>query len=270
VNERFLRFESGSTELVGVLSVPDGDLRGAVLIVHPFAEEKKFAHRVLVNAAWTLARSGFATLRFDLSGCGDSFGTFREATLKQWLADVSCATDVLRHETGCARLSLLGLRLGATLCRLANPALNDVRALILWEPVLSGRRYVEALWRKKLIKDMMTSGRGRITFDQARAEIARIGFIDLDGWDLGAPMLDELVALDLTQAPTPCTVPTLAVQIAFNAKVSAELTDFAASEHLAGAAIDVIGIRERPIWDRIDIVPATELITRSLDWLREH
>ena len=68
MNESFLRFQSADTELVGTLSLPQGPPCGAVLMVHPFGEEKKFAHRVLTAASWQLAEAGFAALRFDLSG----------------------------------------------------------------------------------------------------------------------------------------------------------------------------------------------------------
>lgn len=269
MNESFVRFESSGTELVGVITRPEGRSRGAVLIVHPFGEEKKFAHRVLVSTAWALAKAGFMTLRFDLSGCGDSFGSFRDASITEWVGDVKSAGEVLRRETGSPEATLLGLRLGATLCVLAAGEMDKLRSMVLWEPILSGRQYMETLWRKKLIKEMMTSGRGRTSFDAARSEIERTGYIDLDGWDLGARMMDELIAVDIRRSGPPCPCRTLAVQIAFNGKVSKELEDFARTTREAGGKVEPRGIRERAIWDRIDIVPATELIESTVSWLSE-
>ncbi|MCD4650300.1 MAG: alpha/beta hydrolase [Candidatus Cloacimonetes bacterium] len=272
MNERFLRFQSADTELVGTLSLPQGHPCGAILIMHPFDEEKKFAHRVLTTASWQLAKAGFAALRFDLSGCGDSFGRFRDATIAQWLRDIVTAANLLRRETGCEKISLLGLRLGATLCWLGRNEVDDLDAIVLWEPILSGRKYVDILWRRKLIKEMITAGKGRTSFEAARAELEQTGFIDLDGWALGKTLLDELIELDIStpiQPVPPCPVRTLTVQIAFNAKVSGELNTFADAVRAADGSVDVAGIRERPIWDRIDIVPATELITTTINWLSQ-
>ena len=98
MNERFVRFTSSGTELVGVLSLPRGEPAGAALIVHPFGEESKFAHRVLTRTAWDLCEAGLATLRFDLTGCGDSFGAFREAGLSRWADDIVAAAELLRRE----------------------------------------------------------------------------------------------------------------------------------------------------------------------------
>ena len=270
MNERYVRFDASGTELAGVLSLPEGTPRGAVLIVHPFGEEKKFAHRALTATAWALAEAGFASLRFDLTGCGDSFGEFREASITRWTLDVKTAAALLAREAGCSEISLLGLRLGATLCWLARPEIGAIRAIVLWEPILAGKQYMETLWRKKLIKEMMTSGRGRTSFEGARAEIARAGFIDLDGWDLGGKMIDELVAIDIGKPAPPCPASVLAVQIAFNGKVSRELDSFAQALRAGGASVEVKGVRERTIWDRIDIVPATELIESTVKWLTEH
>jgi len=267
VNERFLRFESTGAELVGVLTEPSAESRTGVLLVHPFGEEKKFAHRVLTSAAWQLAASGFAVLRFDLSGCGDSFGEFRDAGLSLWVDQVKTAAEVLRRETGCDRIALLGLRLGASLCRLAAPDVPSAGPIVLWEPVLSGKQYIEALWRKKLIKDMMTAGRGKTSFEEETRKLDANGFIDLDGWDIGRNMVDELPALDLGTVAAPSPAGMLAVQITFNGKVGRELTAFAQAERAAGSKVELVGIRERPIWDRIDIVPANELITLTVKGL---
>ncbi len=83
-------------------------------------------------------------------------------------------------------------------------------------------------------------------------------------------MVDELIELDISKPArlaASCPGRTLAIQIAFNAKVSGELDAFADAVRAAEGSIDVAGIRERPIWDRIDIVPATELIATTTNWL---
>ena len=267
MDERAVRFQCDGLELVGRLTPAKGEPRGAVLVVHPMGEEKKFAHRVLVQAAWRLANAGLTVLRFDLGGSGDSFGRFRDMTLSAWRRQVVSAAELLVRETGSAALMLLGLRLGASLCWMARNEVPGAEALTLWEPVLSGKQYVESLWQRKLVREMLTGGRSRTTLEASRRELARTGFMDLDGWDVGAGLVDELTAMDLAASVLPpFPARALAVQIGFNAKVSAALETFAANVRAGGGAVETVGLRERPIWDRIDIVPAVELIETTVSF----
>lgn len=73
--------------------------RGAVLYIHPFAEEMNKSRRMAARQARLLASSGFCVLQMDLLGCGDSSGVFEDATWDLWLKDVLYACDHLRSRS---------------------------------------------------------------------------------------------------------------------------------------------------------------------------
>jgi pimeloyl-ACP methyl ester carboxylesterase len=89
-----------------------------------------------------LARAGFHVLRFDYLGTGDSSGEVEDASVAQWIADINRAVEELSRSFDMHDISLIGLRLGATLAAHAAAEGGRVSRLVLWEPVIDGREYV--------------------------------------------------------------------------------------------------------------------------------
>jgi len=116
-----------------------------VVLCAPFGQEYLRAHRSFVQLAARLASRGYPVLRFDFHGCGDSSGETEDGRLGRWIADAGTALDMLRERSGCSRLGLIGLRLGASVAALAGAARGDVDSLILWDPVIDGRGYLAEL-----------------------------------------------------------------------------------------------------------------------------
>jgi pimeloyl-ACP methyl ester carboxylesterase len=103
------------------------------------------AHWAFRRLASTLVREGFHVLRFDWSGTGDSWGETADGTLETWLEDVAIAAQELRDASAASSVSIVGMRLGATLAALACAEGLAVDRLVLWEPVVSGPRYIGEL-----------------------------------------------------------------------------------------------------------------------------
>jgi uncharacterized protein len=146
-------FGSSKQPLFGIYHPPamKPARRTAVLLCNPFGQEAIRAHRIYRVMADRLSRSGFHVLRFDYYGTGDSSGECREVSLERWIDDVFTATEELSDTAGVQRVAWVGLRLGATTIALASarrPAmLSD---LVLWDPVVDGRAYLEELRRAHL------------------------------------------------------------------------------------------------------------------------
>lgn len=117
-----------------------------MLLCNPFGEEASRAHRTFRVLATQLERAGFAAMRFDYSGTGDSLGESADATIDAWITDIGLAAERLRAASGASRLAIVGLRLGATLAALAA-ARGEVRPrhLVLWDPVVDGAAYLREL-----------------------------------------------------------------------------------------------------------------------------
>jgi amino acid adenylation domain-containing protein len=128
--------------LYGVFHEPRVGLTGgdAVLICPPVGQEQVRTHFVLQRLARQLAAKGVPVLRFDYYGCGDSSGDSIAATCGRWQRDIAEAYVELRRRTPAARITAVGVRLGATL--LCNAASRfDTGKVVLWDPIYRGCEY---------------------------------------------------------------------------------------------------------------------------------
>jgi uncharacterized protein len=122
-----------------------GKPRAAVLC-YPWGMEYTYAHRTMRQLASRLAAAGFHTLRFDYFGTGDSSGEADQADLTGSNADLEAAIEALRDIAGASKVVLIGLRLGANIAvDVAARHKSEIEALVLWDPIVSGEKYVETL-----------------------------------------------------------------------------------------------------------------------------
>lgn len=132
--------------LFGVFHGATGAARGeGIVLCQPIGHEYIRAHRTFRQVAVQLAEAGFPVMRFDYFGCGDSSGDGADGSVPRWIADVHAAIDELRETAGVSTVSLVGLRLGASIAMLAAASRPDVRRVVLWDPVLDGRAYLAEL-----------------------------------------------------------------------------------------------------------------------------
>jgi len=144
-----LLFGASNAPLYGVHHQPSTVARSTgVVLCNPFGQEYMRAHRALRQLSLLLCRHGFHVLRFDYRGTGDSSGTIEDATPEAWVEDVGHAVEELKDLSGVASITLVGLRLGAALATLAREGRSDVGQLVLWDPVVSGRDYIDELRRE--------------------------------------------------------------------------------------------------------------------------
>jgi pimeloyl-ACP methyl ester carboxylesterase len=130
----------------GYLGWPDGPVRGAAVVCPPLGYDDTCAHTALRHLAEQLTDHGVVTLRIDYDGTGNSVGSdLDDDRVAAWTQSVVDAATELRR-WGLPQIILIGLRFGATLAVQAAARLGDgVEALALWDPVVSGRRYVRTM-----------------------------------------------------------------------------------------------------------------------------
>ena len=117
-----------------------------VLMCNPFGQEAIRAHRFYRVLGDRLSGAGFDVVRFDYFGSGDSAGDDEDFDLLGAVGDTQEVADWVRSHSGRSRLSLLGLRLGGSVAMLASARLaNPPSHLVLFEPVLDGKRHAEHL-----------------------------------------------------------------------------------------------------------------------------
>jgi pimeloyl-ACP methyl ester carboxylesterase len=143
--------------------------------------------------------AGYAAMRFDYSGTGDSAGAEPDATLHAWLDDIECAVDELRAASGATQVLVVGLRAGALLAALVERR-GRVRFqhLVLWDPVVDGLGYMQELAsaHRAFMSEEMAPAKWE---DRLRIDARGVPDQAL-GIRLTADLVEELCAADLTAA----------------------------------------------------------------------
>lgn len=182
------RFGPAARQLYGVFhpAAPATSKGVGVLICNPLGQEAIRFHRMQRVLGDRLADRGISVMRFDCYGVGESAGEDQDGELRGWCDDVLLAHQELLRRSRATRTIWLGARLGATIAALASSRLPaPVDRLILWEPVLDGRRYLGEL---KAAHARALAEAGALSRSAAVPAIVDEAL----GFGVGATLLDQL------------------------------------------------------------------------------
>lgn len=131
--EQPMTIQDGGIRLSAVLEAPDGaGRRSLAILLHGFGSAKDRVHTV--QAAAAMREAGFATLRFDLYGHGESEGEFGKHTLYKWVSNTLAVIDHMRG-LGYREIVLSGHSQGGLTAALAAGMEPDrICALVLRAP----------------------------------------------------------------------------------------------------------------------------------------
>jgi exosortase A-associated hydrolase 2 len=260
-------FFGGTPALFGVLHrPPDQKPRHAFVLCHPFGEEKLWTHRVFVSFARQLAADGHAVLRFDQRANGDSEGLFAETTLETAAADVETAIHEVRERTDIAEVTLVGLRLGATIAGVVADRNASVARLISWEPIVDGGRYTQELLRLNVLTQTATFREVRHDRTELVAMLRQGRTVNVDGYDMGVGMYESVSTLNTASQSHSFAGPCLIVQISPQRKPARELEQLASSYSRATLEF----AEEEPFWKEIPrfYQTAANLFAVTDQWLK--
>lgn len=282
MGETPLFLENEGQHLYAVHHEPPGEMerRGGVVLVHPFAEEKKAAQRALVETARALTVRGFEALRFDFRGEGDSEGEFGDSTIETRLSDLRAAAAWLQEQVSGRPLGLLGLRLGGTLAlTVAEESPEAFAFVVLWEPIVNGARYMRQNLQRSRLRQAITltegtrgEGRGaRGTSGEASGGTSNRGkgfpAFDFDGFWVNADLHRQMADLDLLRGRPKFSGLLLLVQISGSTRPRRELVELQQWYAAAGAGVTLEVVRLEPFWSTIGLVAVEPVIETTLHWL---
>lgn len=130
--ERLVTFENEGCRLYGVLGLPEGEPKGSVVFVHGWGGCRMGPHQIIVKSCRTLNERGYAALRFDLRGRGESEGDTTAACLDGMISDTGAATRFLMAETGLGKAAIWGVCSGGNVAIGTATLMPEVTDLILW------------------------------------------------------------------------------------------------------------------------------------------
>jgi pimeloyl-ACP methyl ester carboxylesterase len=235
-----------------------------VVICAPTGLDYIRSHRTFQRLASVLAKRGFHVIRFDYYGCGDSAGRGGEPTIEDWHDDVHAAIEELRDMSGVTRISLFGTRLGGALAALQDNEAIRIDKLVLWDPVVKGRHYLERL---EAMHRGMLSDLDR--FNRRRAEDKGAYRDQLMGFPVTPAQRRAIAALDLTVG---ATVPAGRVLMVVSDD-RADYLDYAGVLRAKGAAVDYRCLPGIGDWEELDrqgyVLFSAELVKVVAEWVTE-
>ncbi len=262
----FLQTELGERFCLYHAPDPAMPARGAMLYVHPFAEELNKTRRMAALQARAFAASGYAVLQFDLYGCGDSTADFADARWAIWKHDLALAGAWLEREVG-GTLTVWGLRLGALLAlEFARATPLQLAALVFWQPVLHGRTYLNQFLRMRIAGQMLSdeaiAGNGGT--EGLRQEMRRGLSLEIGGYCLAPELGLEIDLLDGTKgAPPPCPLHWFELVLPATGELAAATVRQADAWRTAGARLQLHPVRGLPFWSTPEITVCQAMLAAT-------
>ncbi|MFB4280319.1 alpha/beta hydrolase family protein [Nonomuraea sp. MTCD27] len=176
---------------------PEGDRPAtgwpAVVFVHGFANNR-MESRSFVLMARQLADAGCASVRFDLSGHGESDGDFFDVTITGEIAETRSVVRAVRGSDFADpdRIGLVGMSMGGVVAGIVAAEEPGVRAACLWSPAAVAPFEV---------------GAGHLKGRDIGAEIGERGYFDADGHRMSPALVADIAGLDVYGRSRPYTGP---------------------------------------------------------------
>ena len=245
---RAVFFGSPDRPLAGFIHEPSSPCGPAVVLCPPIGREHVVTYAALRALAEQLAAAGILVLRLDYDGTGDSAGGMGDPDrLASWTASIRAAVAFVQ-EHGAARVTLLGLRLGALLAVSAAEQLPPMADLILWDAQTSGRAFLR---EQRLLARTVTPQAAKL----------EDGSVHALGAVLPTEVARELAGLRLTAPAGP-----LAERVLVVARPGQELAPELLSQ-LAGSVTQQVSHEQEDLLEVDPPRPAPRVTAAITQWL---
>jgi putative redox protein len=185
-------FTGSHADLSGSLQLPDRHPIGSVVLAHCFTCSKSY--KVVRYLADGIERAGYAVLRFDFTGLGESEGDFGQTSVTTNVEDLEGAAQYMRQR-GFGPCAMVGHSLGGAATLLAAGRLPHVRAFaVVASPSNAG--HLRRVFTENDVETALTTGRVRVQIAGRPFDISAEFFRDLERHgtldhitELGRPLL---------------------------------------------------------------------------------
>lgn len=267
-------FLDGSAgRLFALLIRPDeaqaGSGNRALMYCPPFAEEANRTRRAAVLLGHRLADLGIATFIVDPYATGDSDGEFSQARLETWREDVSVAAQWLT-EQGLGRLSLLGVRLGASIAgQFAAQPDRRLEHLVLWQPVVKGSGFLTQFLRLRTAHSLIASGEGTST-KELRAKLAAGESLEVAGYRLSPELSADIDGIELSTNLVPAVDCVTWLEIAAGGRDAISVPSQAIIDRWteAGVSTSARAVNGPRYWETQEITIPQEMIEATVQVLQ--
>ncbi len=183
--QKAVEIKSRNLTIRGMINTPDqvnGKLP-TIIILHGFGGNKMGPHFMFVKFSKVLADLGFASVRFDFAGSGESDGEFINMTLSGELEDAENILEYVKSLdfVDVERIGVVGFSMGgAVASMLAGIHGKDIKSLCLWSPAGNMSEIV--------INDFIGQG---------YSEFLNNGYHEYDGLLIGKKFVEDIKKTDI-------------------------------------------------------------------------
>lgn len=269
--EKPLFFENRGLSQFGMLYVPEDYNNKGIIICSPFDRERRWSYRVMVNFARLLASRGYAVFRFDYRGTGESDGDNDFPSLESRIEDIAAATIFFKSQVRIEKLSLLGLRMGATAAILSAGGSDLIDSLALWYPILDLKKFIYGYLRENLTTQLKLYKKIKYTRDQLIERILQGEKINISGFYVTPRYYQETISINVEEQLKKIKKPMLGVEIA---KKGNPTPYFNYLQQLKSELpnLTLARVVEWNFWDEIKFYYTwpESLFQKTLDWLESN
>ena len=223
---------------------------------HPLFDERKCAHRFSFQLKEAFKADDLTLERFDYRGTGEAEGEFADVSLSSLREDVA-------QYTRCQETCLVGVRFGASLALdYCTRDLGAVRNLVLLEPIINGAEYIDYLYRKQRVKDLMT---GKVS-----AKLRDKGYENLEGYKTSINFIKQVKNFSLVTTAKDCSANNSVsiVQISNRSKINPQISGLAKLLENSTRQVVVENVKLPIFWERIPDTDYAELTRKVSGWCR--
>ena len=173
VSESVINFSNQGQKIVATWAIPKGANAPypTVLLLNGFTSQRQelpihdSKETMFMRTARLLAEQGYASLRIDFRGSGESISdfTFADTTFSSQISDARAAIEFLslQPEVDHNRIAILGLSQGGMIGAATAAAESRVKSLILWSPVaIPAKTYSDLLGKETIANGLASKGQG--------------------------------------------------------------------------------------------------------------
>jgi len=148
----------GGYNLSAILHIPENKTDKIVIITHSFKGDKN-VQPILRDFSRRAEKEGYAVLRFDCYGSGESEGKFEDSSISTQVNDLKDIISFVKSKNY-KNICLIGLSLGTKISILAYD--KSIKCLILWSPSFELKSTYNR-YKEEIIKQGYATLTNRIT-----------------------------------------------------------------------------------------------------------
>jgi len=263
-NQHSFYLPSGDEHLACTALVPTC-VKGAVIMLLPFSEERKGTLPLLLELARDLNSNSIASLIFDWRGTGDSSGELTSVDPEDFTSDFSTALAWLQNTLPQIPITAVGVRLSAALLPELAQKHPEIDRVVMLSPC-SGSEFTRQLLQRRMVNDMVAYGKARESRAALLKQLQSGNSVDLDGYTFTANMYSwvNTIRLEAPASENSDSIPRLSQALIIPGGHSRKTIE-AATSIISSAKIS--DLRFPPFWNTVGHIDLSDLIRTTADWI---